>query len=152
MRRGRLPQGLKSRLFCERNGTAEAVPFHKQTLSLGCWHKSLSVPFHKQPALLEPLHKPVSIPFHKQLLLPAFFLCVLCCMPGAAQTSSDNSPADSKPKADIIFEHGNIYTGVPANAQFSAVEREEAMAVRGDRILAIGKIVDLEKLKGPQTQ
>lgn len=75
-----------------------------------------------------------------------------CCLPCAAQSSPDNAPADSKPKADIIFEHGNIYTGVPANPQFSSIVREEALAVRGDRIQAVGKIADLEKLKGPQTQ
>jgi len=56
------------------------------------------------------------------------------------------------PKADIIFIHANVYTGVPANTQFSSILREEAIAVRGDRILATGKTIDLEKLKGPQTQ
>lgn len=48
--------------------------------------------------------------------------------------------------------HANVYTGVPANTPFSSILREEAIAVRGDRIQAVGKIVDLEKLKGPQTQ
>jgi predicted amidohydrolase YtcJ len=57
-----------------------------------------------------------------------------------------------KPKADIIFIHANVYTGVPANSAFSSILRQEAIAVRGDRILAVGKTVDLEKLKGPQTQ
>lgn len=94
------------------------------------------------------------VPFRKQLLLSVFLLCslILCSMPGAAQISSNSGTADLKPKADIIFEHGNVYTGVPANAQFSAIVREEAIAVHGDRILAVGKIADLEKLKGPQTQ
>jgi predicted amidohydrolase YtcJ len=41
---------------------------------------------------------------------------------------------------------------VPANSQFSSITREEGIAVRGDRIQAVGKTVDLEKLKGPQTQ
>ena len=57
-----------------------------------------------------------------------------------------------KPKADIIFIHANVYTGVPANSAFSSILRQEAIAVRGDRILAVGKTVDLERLKGPQTQ
>ena len=73
-------------------------------------------------------------------------------MPCAAQNSSDGETMDSKPKADIIFEHGNVYTGVPANAQFSSIMREEAIAVRGDRIEAVGKNADMEKLKGPQTR
>jgi len=56
------------------------------------------------------------------------------------------------PKADIIFVHANVYTGVPSNAQFSSIDREEAIAVRGDRIQAVGKTVDIQKLKGPETQ
>jgi len=56
------------------------------------------------------------------------------------------------PKADVILLHGNIYTGALANSQFSSVERQEAVALRGDRILAVGKNPDIEKLKGPQTQ
>jgi hypothetical protein len=71
-------------------------------------------------------------------------------------TSSIAQNADvsgaSKPKADAIFIHGNIYTGVPANSAFSSIDREEAIAVRGERIEAVGKTVDIEKLKGPQTQ
>src|SRR3984893_550407 len=83
------------------------------------------------------------------ILLP---LLTLCSAPCLAQISSDNGTMESNPKADIIFEHANIYTGVPANAQFSSIVRQEAMAGRGDRILAVGKKFDLEKLKGPQTQ
>jgi predicted amidohydrolase YtcJ len=60
--------------------------------------------------------------------------------------------AASGPKADAIYIRANIYTGAPANSQFSSIDREEALAVRGDRILAVGKNVDLQKFKGPQTQ
>jgi len=67
--------------------------------------------------------------------------------PSSAQASSD-----SKPKADVIFVHANVYTGVPDNTPFSSILREEAIAIRGDRILAVGKTLDLQKLKGPQTQ
>ncbi|HTW59575.1 MAG TPA: amidohydrolase [Terriglobales bacterium] len=63
------------------------------------------------------------------------------------------STPDPKPKADILFIHANVYTGVPANTPFADIEREEAIAVRGDRILAVGKTLDLVKtMKGPQTQ
>ncbi len=95
-----------------------------------------------------------AVPFQKQFLSAAFLLLLLtfgCALCGA-QSSSGGGIMDSKPKAGIIFEHGNIYTGVAANSQFSAIVREEAIAVRGDRILAVGKMADLEKLKGPQTQ
>lgn len=66
-----------------------------------------------------------------------------------SQTSPSNAP---KPKADIIFTHGNVYTGVPAEGAFNSIMREEAIAVRGDRILAVGKMPELQALKGDQTQ
>jgi len=56
-------------------------------------------------------------------------------------------------KADVIFIHGNVYTGEPANSPFSSVLREEAIAVLGDRIEAVGKNAEVEKqFKGPQTK
>ena len=65
---------------------------------------------------------------------------------------SAEAPADKRPKADVIYVHANVYTGVPASTPFSSILREEAIAVRGDRIAAVGKTLDLEKLKGPQTE
>ena len=62
--------------------------------------------------------------------------------PGAPQSAPS-------PKADAIYWHGNIYTGELANSQFSSIMRAEAIAVRGDRIQAVGKASDMEKLKGP---
>ena len=56
------------------------------------------------------------------------------------------------PKADIIYVHANVYTSVPANTSFGSILRQEAIAVRADRIQAVGKNVDIEKLKGPQTE
>lgn len=75
----------------------------------------------------------------------------LLCTIAHAQ-STPPKPEEPKPKADIIFMHANIYTGVPANTPFSSILREEAIAVRGDRIQAVGKTADLQKLKGPATQ
>src|SRR6201987_1422659 len=73
---------------------------------------------------------------------------------GLGRTLAQNAaPAPaSSPKAEIIFMHANVYTGVPANTAFSSILREEAIAVRGERILAVGKTVDMEKLRGPQTR
>jgi predicted amidohydrolase YtcJ len=81
-------------------------------------------------------------------------VAMFCSIHRPAQNSGQNGAtnAESKPKADVIFIHGNIYTGVPANTPFSSIVREEAIALRGDRILAVGKNVDIEKLKGPQTE
>ena len=113
--RHRLRQGLKPRFFSVLNRTAEAVPFPRQVLQ-----------------------------FRTRFLSSAFLLYALATagVPCTAQSPSDGGTMDSKPKADIIFEHANIYTGVPANTQFSSILREEAIAVRGDRIQAVGKTVD----------
>jgi predicted amidohydrolase YtcJ len=78
------------------------------------------------------------------------FLCMFSSVGALAQNASPAT--ESKPKADIIFIHANVYTGVAATSQFGSTQREEAIAVRGDRIQAVGKNVDIEKLKGPQTQ
>jgi predicted amidohydrolase YtcJ len=83
------------------------------------------------------------------------FAVVFCCFaPLQAQNPApgQTTAAAPGPKADVIFVHANVYTGVPSNAQFSSILREEAIAVRGDRIQAVGKSVDIQKLKGPQTQ
>src|ERR1700722_9419265 len=63
----------------------------------------------------------------------------------------DAAPAPG-PKADVIYVHANVYTSVPANTEFASIQRLEAIAVRGDRIQAVGKNFEIEKLKGPQTQ
>lgn len=55
------------------------------------------------------------------------------------------------PKADSIYIRANIYTGVAGTDSFQEVVRAEAMAVKGDRILALGKEADLLKFKGPNT-
>jgi len=83
-----------------------------------------------------------------------WILTLIVILSNALALAQDAAPptTESKPKADAIFIHANIYTGVPANSQFSSVLREEAIAVRGDRIQAVGKNVEIEKLKGPQTQ
>jgi predicted amidohydrolase YtcJ len=66
---------------------------------------------------------------------------------------SGTESTSSKPKADVIFTHGNIYTGmVDTSASLGAGMRMEALAVAGDRILAVGKRVDIMKLKGPDTK
>lgn len=79
--------------------------------------------------------------------------CVLMLIATQSVGQESAPPASEvKPKADIIFTHANVYTGVPANTPFSSILREEAIAVRGDRIQAVGKAIDIQKLKGPQTE
>src|ERR1700692_1254093 len=85
------------------------------------------------------------------ILCTLLIFVVVLDSPGAGQNSAPDAK-DSRLKADAIYIHANVYTGVPAAAQFSSVLREEAIAVRGDRIQAVGKKVDIEKLNGQQTQ
>lgn len=55
-------------------------------------------------------------------------------------------------KADVIYLHGNIYTGVRGTSTFGEMQRAEAMVIKGDRVLAVGSAEEIAKLKGPQTQ
>ncbi len=70
------------------------------------------------------------------------FLLAPCAM-------SQAQPATAK--ADAIYTHANIYTGVTGASSFREVQRAQAMAVRADRILAVGSEADILKLKGPAT-
>lgn len=54
-------------------------------------------------------------------------------------------------KADTIYVHANIYTGVTSSSSFHEVQRAQAMAVRGDRIQAVGSQAEALRLKGPDT-
>ena len=62
-------------------------------------------------------------------------------------------PSPQKPKADLIFIHANVFTGVvDAAASLGSGKRAEALAVLGDRILAVGARDEIMKLKGPETK
>ncbi len=67
-------------------------------------------------------------------------------------TSAAQGQEAAPPRADAIFIHGNIYTGVVDKAAFNAIKRAQAVAVRGDRIQAVGENAEILKLKGPNTQ
>ncbi|MBI1749927.1 MAG: hypothetical protein HYR59_04625, partial [Acidobacteria bacterium] len=49
-----------------------------------------------------------------------------------ARMLAQNAP--EKPRADVIFTHGNVYTGMADPSAMGAGKRGEAIAVRGDRI------------------
>ena len=76
-----------------------------------------------------------------------FFLCFLLT-PSLALAQEPPAP----PRADKIFIHANVYTGVAEVSAFKAMKRAQAIAVRGDRIQAVGENAEILKLKGPQTQ
>jgi predicted amidohydrolase YtcJ len=55
-------------------------------------------------------------------------------------------------RADVIFTHANVYTGaIGASSALGSTQRAEAIALRGDRIIAVGTHEAIAKLKGPQT-
>src|ERR1700732_5026261 len=54
--------------------------------------------------------------------------------------------------ADSIYIHANIYTGVVGQSSFPEVQRAEAIAVRGDKVLAVGTESEIVKLNGPETK
>jgi len=76
---------------------------------------------------------------------------VLILLFTVAMAQSPNS--NERSKADAIFRHANIYTGAKERSSFGEThQRAEAMAVLGDRIVAIGKEDEVAKWKGPQTE
>lgn len=81
---------------------------------------------------------------------PTLLLCATGVI-AIAQTLTAQS-ASSSIKADLIFTHANIYTGAIGTGALGSTKRAEAIAIRGDRILAVGTRDEITRLKGPQTQ
>lgn len=77
-------------------------------------------------------------------------LLVLTSVAVAQDQAGKEAPA--KPKADTIFLHGNVYTGIAGTSNFGVTKRAQAIAVRDDRIQAIGTVEEILPLKGPNTK
>ena len=54
--------------------------------------------------------------------------------------------AQSKPAADLIITHANLWTGDDAHP------KAEGVAVLGDRIVAVGSNADVLPWRGPETK
>lgn len=82
--------------------------------------------------------------------LRSFFACLL----SAASMFGTNLMAQmtARPTADTIYIHANIYTGVVGDSSFHSVQRAEAMAIREDKLIAVGTETNAMALKGPQTK
>ena len=77
-------------------------------------------------------------------------LLLMCAIAFGAMTSIASSQTAAPPtKADLIFTHGNVYTGAVGVGSLGSTSRAEAIAVRGDRILAVGSRDEIARLKGP---
>lgn len=75
---------------------------------------------------------------------------ILLCAVTSGVSAQNAAPL---PKADVIFTHGNIYTGVvDASSPLGSSKRAEAIALRGDRILAVGARDEIMKMKGSETK
>ncbi len=78
---------------------------------------------------------------------------LLCAAVCAAWAQVAPPAAPSKPKADVIFTHANIYTGVvDVTASLGEGTRGQALAILGDKILAVGSRDEILKFKGPDTK
>jgi predicted amidohydrolase YtcJ len=69
-----------------------------------------------------------------------------------AATNNALAQTPPQPKADTIFTHANIYTGMAKNSSSGTSKRAEGLAIRSDRILAIGTREEVEKFKGLKTK
>jgi predicted amidohydrolase YtcJ len=79
------------------------------------------------------------------------FLCAVVSLAASCNVFAQNAAPPAK--ADVIFTHGNVYTGaIAASSALGATTRAEAIAVRGDRIMAVGSREEIAKMKGPQTK
>jgi len=81
--------------------------------------------------------------------MKAAFITLAILFPAITTMFAQNQPS---PKADIIYIHANIYTGTTGSSSFHEVQRAHAMALRGDRVLAVGDEPEILKLKGPDTR
>ncbi|PYX36670.1 MAG: amidohydrolase [Acidobacteria bacterium] len=77
---------------------------------------------------------------------------LLLSMIPIGSSSGAHAQEPPAPRADVILFHGNVYTGVAGTSSFHEIKRAEAIAIRGDRIQAVGSNDDILKLKGPQTE
>lgn len=81
----------------------------------------------------------------RQWLVPAALLAIVAICPAhALRSPGPPDPADGPP--DLILVGGKVFTGEP-DASWA-----EAVAVRGDRIEAVGSDERIEHLAGPQTR
>src|SRR5271155_4680241 len=72
--------------------------------------------------------------------LGKFSAAILICL------VTNNLPAQSKPAADLIITNAKVWTVDKGNPTAQAV------AVLGDRIVAVGSNADVEILRGPATK
>ena len=71
--------------------------------------------------------------------LIGFSFALLCML-------ADSSSAQTKPAADLLITHAKVWTVDASRPQ------AEAVAVLGERIVAVGSHAEIEQWRGPQTR
>src|SRR6476646_7908092 len=80
------------------------------------------------------------------------FLAFFCFLIPIIFGTKPMAQTTSELTADTIYIHANIYTGLVGESSSHAVQKAEAMAVRADKLIAVGSEADVMKLKGSQTK
>ncbi len=70
---------------------------------------------------------------------------VFCASAAAAGASISCSRAGALPPADLVVTGGRVWTVDPARPE------AEAIAVKGDRIVAVGSAAEIDRYRGPET-
>lgn len=83
---------------------------------------------------------------YTRITLYSVFILLIAMVPMKAS-------AKKNPPPDAIFINGKVYPGSTIDGKNDRVlPRAEAIAVRGDRIVAVGSDADINRLKGKHTQ
>ncbi len=99
------------------------------------------------------LWNPRQSPLKERLVSPTFRLLVAvsCLLPPALASAL----AAGESPADMVVRHARIWTGVPENAArpgAPATAEPTALAVRGERLVAVGSEAEIAPFIGPSTR
>ncbi len=83
---------------------------------------------------------------HRSFHMPTEFSLFLALVVFVVVAHGDVGLAQSRPTADLIVTNANIYTVDPAGS------RAKAVAVMGERIVAVGTNAEIEQWRGPKSK
>ena len=83
---------------------------------------------------------------------PGRFLFLSCLILMLSFPTARVRPQAPKGGVDLIFVHGNVYTGLALSSSVPAIKRVQAIAIKGERIQEVGPDQDVLRLKGPHTE
>jgi predicted amidohydrolase YtcJ len=83
---------------------------------------------------------------------PGRYLFLSCLILMLSSPTARARPQTPKAGVDLIFVHGNVYTGLALTSSVPAIKRVEAIAIGGERIQEVGSNQDILRLRGPHTE